>query len=307
MNPIALYLASGESLYTGAIILLLTLLVSPFIQNKWLLRLRNLAAWIGVAMFLLACAPFAWPIYAGFIAIFLSWFIAWNLSTKNDSRAKRLTRATSSAILAVSLLVLPAIELPYRNAPILTGPHHDHLVIVGDSISAGIEAGYDPWPNVFTKRTNIPVKNLARPGIGTDEAIDLAKKATPDDTLILLEIGGNDLLSNLPAADFDRQLTHLITMLDQPNRTLIMFELPLLPHKIEYGSIQRRLAAEYHIALIPKRFFIDIIGSADATSDGLHLSRSGAQHMAVFIAHLLNPILTPPATTTSQPTITTRP
>jgi hypothetical protein len=75
-----------------------------------------------------------------------------------------------------------------------------------------------------------------------------------------------------------------------------MFELPLLPHRIAYGQIQRRLAAKYHISLIPKRYFIDVIGGADATSDGLHLSDAGMRRMAALVARVLSPVLKSPAT-----------
>jgi hypothetical protein len=41
MNPVALYFASGESLYLGAALLLLVIAVSPFARRTWSLHLRN--------------------------------------------------------------------------------------------------------------------------------------------------------------------------------------------------------------------------------------------------------------------------
>jgi len=38
---------------------------------------------------------------------------------------------------------------------------------------------------------------------------------------------------------------------------VVMFELPLFPHMIAYGRIQRGLAAKYEVWLIPKRFFAE--------------------------------------------------
>jgi lysophospholipase L1-like esterase len=73
-----------------------------------------------------------------------------------------------------------------------------------------------------------------------------------------------------------------------------MFELPLFPHKIAYGQIQRRLAAKYGIWLIPKRCFIDVISGPNATLDGLHLSDAGAHRMAALVAHILSPVLKAP-------------
>jgi lysophospholipase L1-like esterase len=78
-----------------------------------------------------------------------------------------------------------------------------------------------------------------------------------------------------------------------------MFELPLLPHKVAYGQIQRRLASKYNVALIPKHYFTDVIGDANATSDGLHLSTAGARRMAVVVAQVLAPALKPQPTAVS--------
>ena len=74
-----------------------------------------------------------------------------------------------------------------------------------------------------------------------------------------------------------------------------MFELPLLPHKIAYGQIQRRLASKYNVVLVPKHCFTEAIGDASATSDGLHLSTAGARRMAALVAQILAPVLEPPS------------
>jgi lysophospholipase L1-like esterase len=198
--------------------------------------------------------------------------------------------------LPILIALLVVVELAHRSLPQIPEGHATHLVVIGDSISAGIDAG-KPWPKLLEKQSGIQVKNLARPAIGTREATEIAKKVTPDDSLIFLEIGGNDMLFDLPAYDFEQQLEQLLKQLDNGRRTLVMFELPLLPHKIAYGRIQRRLAAEHHVFLIPKRFFIDIISGGDATSDGLHLSHSGAQRMAELVEGLLRPALAASGTT----------
>lgn len=72
-----------------------------------------------------------------------------------------------------------------------------------------------------------------------------------------------------------------------PGRTLVMFELPLLPEMIPYGRAQRRLAKKYDVCLIPRRFFTKIVSGSDATSDGLHLSEIGARRMATLVTEVL--------------------
>jgi hypothetical protein len=47
-------------------------------------------------------------------------------------------------------------------------------------------------------------------------------------------------------------------------RIVVMFEFPSFPHWTAYGQIQRRPAAGYGVWLIPMRYFIDVIGGANA-------------------------------------------
>jgi len=70
-----------------------------------------------------------------------------------------------------------------------------------------------------------------------------------------------------------------------------MFELPLLPHKIGFGQMQRRLSEKYVVFLIPRHSFTRVLSGADATSDGLHLSESGARTMSALVAQTLWPVL----------------
>jgi lysophospholipase L1-like esterase len=120
--------------------------------------------------------------------------------------------------------------------------------------------------------------------------------------VVLIEIGGNDLLGGVPPEEFKRGLEAILAKVALPGRTVVMFELPLLPHKVAYGQIQRRLAAKYRVWLIPKRYFTDVIGGVNATSDGLHLSEIGSQRMAALVAHALSPVLK--SHTTTGPALT---
>jgi lysophospholipase L1-like esterase len=119
----------------------------------------------------------------------------------------------------------------------------------------------------------------------------LADGVTHEDHLILIELGGNDLIAGEPSDTFERGLEALSAKLAVSGRTIAMFELPLLPDRIAYGQIQRRLAAKYGVSLIPKRYLAGVIAGKDATSDGLHLTDAGARRMALLVAQALSPVL----------------
>ena len=119
----------------------------------------------------------------------------------------------------------------------------------------------------------------------------MAEKIAPGDRIVLVEIGGNDLLSGTASLEFERNLELLLSKLVLPGRTVVMFELPLLPNRIAYGRIQRRPASKYGVWLVPKRLLVEVLGGANATLDGLHLSQSGARQMALLVAKALSPLL----------------
>jgi acyl-CoA thioesterase I len=113
---------------------------------------------------------------------------------------------------------------------------------------------------------------------------------------VLIEIGGNDLLDGTASATFEANLDRLLAAATPPPgapaRTVIMFELPLFPHRIAYGRIQRRLAAKYRVQLIPKRYFVQAFRAG--TSDGLHLSPAGARYVAGMVESLMESLVARP-------------
>jgi acyl-CoA thioesterase-1 len=287
MNPVVLYFASGESLYAGAGALVIAVAISRNLQG-WRLRLRNLAAWLGLALMVMACPPFSFTVDAIFVAVFALWLASANQWLGLRETKLRLLLAT---VLVFTLLMLTCLELLHRRIPTIAGVPGNHLVVIGDSISSGIDPRVRAWPVIMQQLTGVPVKNLARPGAQVSEGPAMADEVTSEDRIVVIEIGGNDLLGDVPSAMFEKNLDATLSELAMPGRTMVMFELPLLPHKIAYGQIQRRLAAKHGVWLIPKRCFTEVISGKDATSDGLHLSTTGARRMATLVAMVLAPVL----------------
>jgi acyl-CoA thioesterase I len=289
MSRIALYFASGESLYLGTALLLLAVVAPTFLKRSRILRLRNVLAWVALVFMTMACPPFTLAVDVIFFGVFVLWFITSNYFSSSQT-SMGLQRG-STLVLAVLLLVLPAIEFSHRSMPTITGTVSDRLVVIGDSISSGIDPHVKSWPLVLQQTCSVDVKNLATPGAQVSEGLLLASGLSEGDHLVLIEIGGNDLLMGVSSDEYGKGLNALLSKLAGSNRTVLMFELPLLPNKIAYGQIQRRLSAKYGVALIPKRYFAQVIGDADATTDGLHLSASGARRMAALVAQVLSPLL----------------
>lgn len=161
------------------------------------------------------------------------------------------------------------------------------IVVIGDSLSAGINDGVDiPWPTYFDEVTSVTVSNHAQAGDTCRSAIKQLDDL-PKQCVVVVEIGGNDLLGGRSAAEFRADLDRLLTRVQSSEREVVMFELPLPPLFHGYGYAQRELADEYNVRLIPRRLLASVLFSEDATLDSIHLSNDGHQRLAERVADCL--------------------
>ncbi|MFT4556321.1 MAG: acyl-CoA thioesterase-1 [Planctomycetaceae bacterium] len=161
------------------------------------------------------------------------------------------------------------------------------IVVIGDSLSAGINDGVDiPWPTCLDKMTSAKVSNNALAGATCHSAINQLENL-PEQCVVIVEIGGNDLLGGRSSAEFRKDLDELLSEIKRPGRDIVMFELPLPPLFNGYGSTQRELADVHNVALIPRRLLAAVLFTEDATLDSIHLSNDGHQQLAERIALIL--------------------
>jgi hypothetical protein len=209
-----MYFASGESLYLGAGLLLLALILPRIQKHQWMLKVRNLLAWLALALMIMASPPFSPLVSLMFLALFAFWFITSNQSSLSQTTIN--IQMGASILLAISLLILTMLEFSHRKLPRITGNPSDHLVVIGDSISSGIDPRVAAWPLVFQQMCGLPARNLARPGAQVSEGVLIARDLTADDHLVLIEIGGNDLLMGVSADDYSKALDVLLSKVTAP-------------------------------------------------------------------------------------------
>ncbi len=244
---------------------------------------------IGVLVLAASSAPLAPLIYG-------CWFGLW-VAAIFASRQRTLIRYKLGSIVAFCLasLALCLAELPYLRSPRIAISDNARIYVLGDSISAGMGTPERTWPSVLGDISKLDITNLAQPGATTASALIQAQGIASSGALVLIEIGGNDMLGGTSSARFRDDLEKLLIQL-QGNR-LVMFELPLLPFHGEFGRAQRSLAMKYGVTLIPKHYLAGIIGAKGATLDGLHLSQAGHNELAKQVNALLrrdSAIILPP-------------
>ena len=164
------------------------------------------------------------------------------------------------------------------------------MFLIGDSVSAGMsDSEKGTWPKLLAQTQNIDVRDFSKMGATVASARKQVQRIGDETGLVLIQIGGNDLLGSTTAAQFEERLDLLLDDVCRPDRTVVMLELPLPPFANRFGQIQRRLARKYNLILIPKRVFISVLTTAGTTLDGIHLTPQGHALMAETIWNVIGP------------------
>jgi acyl-CoA thioesterase I len=310
MNPFVLCFVNGTSFFVGLILTAAACaarLRQVHIKTGRVLAAISLA---GAVLVVLSGTPsplgaqWVWLVYLLVILVILD-------RPPSSRPALGTRRAALLGFLAISL-GMGMWELRYHRSPRLDIGPNQTIYVIGDSISAGMRPQEKPWPLVLADISGVRVVNLALAGATTETALSQAKQVKNPNAVVIIEIGGNDLLGDTDARTFRDNLDRLLAGLSTDQHRLVMFELPLPPLSNSYGQAQRDLARIYGVRLIPKRYMTRIIGMKNGTLDGLHLSQAGHNAMAASVRALLNvsrqgsgnttegPASQPPATERSQ-------
>ncbi|MHC4406183.1 MAG: SGNH/GDSL hydrolase family protein [Planctomycetota bacterium] len=291
MNWLVYHIASGHAFFTGVVLVIIAALTST--------RSKPIAKRITVSAFLIGAIAItisstAIPYWYYVIALVLT--LAWAISRY----VKKWRRWAPFAVIA-AWAVAAAIEVPYHITPTLNATSSRSITIIGDSVTAGM-GGNDKserWPHILARQHNLTVQDISHMGETAASALKRVKRQQIASPVVVLEIGGNDLLGSTSSAQFSRDLDALLGHVASPGRQIVMFELPLPPFNHEYGRIQRSLARKHNVSLVPKRVFLSILAANDSTLDTIHLSQAGHERMAACVWQLVSSAF--PARTAAQP------
>lgn len=304
MNPIVYHIVSGQAWFSGIGLLLLAVIVDgrsantlPTTMLGKSANLLWLAAVLLMALASVAAAAWVYSFLVGSLAVWL-----WNSRRSSFGRSggdsEITAEATSqsvsvsamvdrrhrwpAALLIASLLVAGAVELPFHFQPTLQPVSEAKMAIIGDSVTAGIGGNEtsERWPQILHRLHGLQVQDISHMGETAKSATKRLAKFEVDSPLVIVEIGGNDVLGGTSVSHFDRDLDALLKTVCVDGRQVVMFELPLPPFFHGYGYVQRRLAAKYEVKLLPKSMFLSALSGADSTLDSIHLSQTGHQRMA---------------------------
>lgn len=207
------------------------------------------------------------------------------------NKAVRLTRV----FLALLVLLLAAACSEPKRAALPAG---SRVLALGDSLTAphGVQPGED-WPTLLGQKTGWAVVNAGVSGNTSAQALDRlpALLEQHDPQLVLVTLGGNDMLRRLPQAQTVANLGRMLTLVKAHGAKAIMLATPkpsiagAVFNNLSAPDFYAEVAREYKVPLIedalPK-----VLSDASLKGDQLHPNAAGHALLAQTIFEALRKI-----------------
>jgi len=291
------HLLSGDAFFSGIGILLLA---AVWRNGRWWGHpgFVTILVFVGAVLVVFSATPL--PIPANLCLIFIT--VAWLSLTatarrRSDPRFEEPfdgpRRSPFHAVLTFlfvgSWMLAALYEAAWRHLPLQEFSTISPLIIIADSVTAGVDENEAiTWPNLLARDHGLQIVDLSRMGDTLSSAIQRVQGTALPEGLVVIELGGNDVLGTTTVEEFDQQLELLLQLVTRPARDILMFELPLPPLGNRFGQIQRRLASKYHVQLIPKCVLAELLLSPETTLDSIHLTQTGHERLAQAMWKILS-------------------
>lgn len=285
------HLASGQAFFSGAACLVLAVVLAPRAGRRWARVARDLLAGVGGVLVAASAAPLPAAAYWGLGAVAVAWLAGESRRDRRPRRLRVLRGAMATAWAAAALA-----EAPYHLAPRVPPLGRPVVGVIGDSVTAGVgDRAEVTWPRLLAGRHGVAVRDHSEAGAtATSAAARQAPAVGPDERLVIVEVGGNDLLGGATPGAFEAGLARLLDRIVRPGRVVVLLELPLPPTYAEFGRAQRRLARRAGALLVPRRALLGVLLAEGATLDTIHPSALGHARLADAIWDVIRPAFAAP-------------
>lgn len=283
---------------------------TPWMIAFWILcgtirLLRSRAAWgpLVACALLVLVKRVPWTPGLGLLAgVALSCLIAgWLVSRGQIARAARGIAWLEAAVLWIAWAAMAFDWYAATRGPrgLAIAPGRP-VVCFGDSMTS-MGPPHGGYPEVLARLVTIPVVNLAQPGITTRQAIGLLDRLTrADPQAVVLELGGNDFVQGQSRQAVRENLEQIIVACRNHGAEVILMEVPRSFFSDPYWGLERQLARQYRLELIPDTAIRRLLLSSPTMppgqwtsgpfltqDDGLHPNAHGNRLLAEYVAAAL--------------------
>jgi acyl-CoA hydrolase len=165
------------------------------------------------------------------------------------------------------------------------------IVCLGDSITYGVGAEPGaPYPDLLARKLGVPVLNAGVPGDTAEEGLArVGAVLAQDPWLVIVELGGNDILRQVPPQRTETALRSILRRLLSAHVVPVLVELRV-PFAARYGGIHEKLADELKVPLV-KDALHDILLDPALKSDTIHPNAQGYEQLAAAVADEVEPLI----------------
>ncbi len=212
---------SGVVFFLGVGFVLTALALFSCCRRQLWKVLASLFVVIGLLLVGLSATPLPYWFYGLAVTVTLVWLVGERRAQGWLFARRKVLRVVVVVAWAIAFL----LELPYHLPSTLAASGNPTLYIIGDSVTAGMSGEKQTWPRLLADSHPVEVVDLSKMGATAASALRQAEGLPPEGGLILLEIGGNDLLGSTTAEDFERDLDRLLDRVCGRGRVVLMFEI----------------------------------------------------------------------------------
>lgn len=207
---------------------------------------------------------------------------------KYDNLARRHFLQYGAALAATGLLA--ACRRSQRQASLAA---NSTVLALGDSLTAGYGAEQDAaYPAVLATLTGWQVINGGVSGDTSAQALArLPELMQQQPQLVLVSIGGNDFLRQLPESETHDHIRRIITSIQSAAVPLVLVGVPHFTTGALFGRLSdhpmyAELAKEFKIPLLAG-VWADILGDKSLKSDQIHANAKGYRQFAQTMQRFL--------------------
>ncbi|HEV8581679.1 MAG TPA: GDSL-type esterase/lipase family protein [Thermoanaerobaculia bacterium] len=195
-----------------------------------------------------------------------------------------------SALGGRRLLLLLLLAACRPDVPNLDSPGRT-IVCLGDSITSGVGSGPgEAYPELLAARLGTEVINAGVSGATAAEGLARVDEVlAADPWLVVVELGGNDLLHQVPPEQTERSLRLILDRLLAARVVPVLVEMDA-PFGGRYREIYARLGDEYHVPVVEDTLG-EILRDRALKSDTIHPNAQGQQVLAGSVAEVIEPLI----------------